>query len=460
MNISVIGTGYVGLVTGTCFAEMGNDVICVDIDENKIAKMRRGELPIFEPGLEIFFERNRREKRLRFTTELAEAVKETDVIFLALPTPPNEDGSADLSYVLGVASAIGKLIKADPAHGYKIIVTKSTVPVGTADKVRATLDAHDLQAGTHFDVVSNPEFLREGVAVEDFMKPDRVVIGTSSERAAEVMTVLYEPFVRQGNPIIIMDERSSEMTKYAANAFLATKITFMNEIANLCDRVGANVDMIRKGIGSDSRIGRAFLYAGIGFGGSCFPKDVQALDRTSTEYGYHFQILESVLQVNDVQRALLINRVADFFGGSLEGRRIAVWGLAFKPNTDDVREAPSHIIIRGLTDMGAEVSAFDPEAAETTRAILGDDLEYADDVYGAVRNADALIIATEWHEFRRPDFAKVKSLMKQPVIFDGRNVYEPARMAELGFDYFSIGRPHIPAVSEGVKMTESGEESV
>ncbi len=458
MNISVIGTGYVGLVTGTCFAEMGNNVICVDIDARKIEKMRRGELPIFEPGLEIFFERNRREKRLHFTTELADAVNESDVIFLALPTPPKEDGSADLSYVLGVANDIAKILKDDPVRNYKIVVNKSTVPVGTADKVRATLDAHGLDAGQDFDVVSNPEFLREGVAVEDFMKPDRVVVGTSSKRAAEVMTVLYEPFVRQGNPIIVMDERSSEMTKYAANAFLATKITFMNEVANLCDRVGASVDMIRKGIGSDSRIGRHFLYAGIGFGGSCFPKDVQALARTSTEYGYHFQILESVLQVNDFQRALLVNRVSDFFGGTLESRRIAVWGLAFKPNTDDVREAPSHIIIRGLIEQGAEVSAFDPEAAETTRSVLGEELEYADDVYAAVKGADALIIATEWHEFRRPDFAKVKSLMKQPIIFDGRNVYEPRRMAELGFHYYSIGRPHIAGISEDIKMSEGGEE--
>ncbi len=460
MNISVIGTGYVGLVTGTCFAEMGNDVICVDIDDRKVEKMRRGELPIFEPGLEIFFERNRREKRLSFTTELADAVNGSDIIFLALPTPPSEDGSADLSYVLGVADKIGELLKADPALGYKIIVTKSTVPVGTAEKVRATLEAHGLQAETHFDVVSNPEFLREGVAVEDFMKPDRVVVGTSSKRAAEAMTLLYEPFVRQGNPIIVMDERSSEMTKYAANAFLATKITFMNEVSNLCDRVGANVDMIRKGIGSDSRIGRQFLYAGIGFGGSCFPKDVQALDRTSDEHGYSFQILKSVLDVNDYQRGILVDRVREFFDGSLKGRRIAMWGLAFKPNTDDVREAPSHVIIRRLQAEGADVSAFDPEAVETTRAVLGDDLEYAEDLYTAVNGADALIIATEWHEFRRPDFEKIKSLMKQPVIFDGRNVYDPNRMAEIGFEYYSMGRPHIPAISVDVNISESREEQV
>ena len=458
MNISVIGTGYVGLVTGTCLAEMGNHVICVDIDEGKVEKMRRGELPIFEPGLEVFFERNRREKRLRFTTDLAEAVRETDVIFLALPTPPSEDGSADLSYVLGVADDIGRLLAADPALDYRVIVTKSTVPVGTADKVRAAIEAHGHVAGQDFDAVSNPEFLREGVAVEDFMKPDRVVVGTSSKRAAEVMTQLYEPFVRQGNPIIVMDERSSEMTKYAANAFLATKITFMNEIANLCDRVGASVDMIRRGIGTDARIGRHFLYAGIGFGGSCFPKDVQALARTSDEYGYAFKILQSVLEVNDYQRGMLVDRISDYFDGSLEGRRIAIWGLAFKPNTDDVREAPSHVLIRGLVERGAKVSAFDPEAVETTRSLLGNALEYADDVYAAVEGADALIIATEWHEFRRPDFERVKSLMKQPVIFDGRNVYDPERMAELGFEYHSIGRPYLAPVTDGVRIGENGEE--
>jgi len=457
LNISVIGTGYVGLVTGTCFAEMGNDVICVDIDEQKIGKLRRGELPIFEPGLEVFFERNRREKRLHFTTELAAAVKETDIIFLALPTPPDEDGSADLSYVLGVASEIGKLLKNDPARSYKIVVNKSTVPVGTADKVCAMIDASGLQAGVDFDVVSNPEFLREGVAVEDFMKPERVVVGTSSERAAEMMTLLYEPFVRQGNPIMVMDERSSEMTKYAANAFLATKITFMNEIANLCERVGANVDQIRRGIGSDSRIGKHFLYAGIGFGGSCFPKDVQALAQTSEDHGYQFRILRSVLEVNDSQRGLLVEKVKDYFGGSLEGRRIALWGLAFKPNTDDVREAPSHVIIRALLEEGADVAAFDPEAVETTRALLGNDLSYAEDIYDAVTNADALVIATEWNEFRRPDFAKVKSLLKQPLIFDGRNLYETDRMAELGFEYISIGRPRL-SLSHDSRVAGNGAD--
>ncbi len=456
MNISVIGTGYVGLVTGTCFAEMGNNVVCVDIDEQKIEKLRGGEITIFEPGLEVFFERNRREKRLHFTTELADAVKESDIIFLALPTPPDEDGSADLSYVIGVAGEIGKLLRDSPGQGYKVIVNKSTVPVGTADRVCAEIEASGLKAGRDFDVVSNPEFLREGVAVEDFMKPERVVVGTSSERAAEVMTLLYEPFVRQGNPIMIMDERSSEMTKYAANAFLATKITFMNEIANLCEKVGANVDQIRKGIGSDSRIGRHFLYAGIGFGGSCFPKDVQALVRTADQYGYDFRILRSVLSVNDFQRGMLVDKIKEHFGGSLDGRRIALWGLAFKPNTDDVREAPSHFIIKNLLKEGAEIVAFDPEAADTTRALLGDDLTYANDLYDAAKNADALIIATEWYEFRRPDFAKIKTLLKQPLIFDGRNVYDPERMAELGFQYFSVGRPSLVPATKDVTTAGDG----
>ncbi|MEX1054611.1 MAG: UDP-glucose/GDP-mannose dehydrogenase family protein, partial [Rhodothermales bacterium] len=394
-------------------------------------------------------------KRLRFTRDLALAVEASDVIFLALPTPPMEDGSADLSYVLGVAQDIAELLKAARKAGYKIVVNKSTVPVGTADKVRAVFQDAGLMPGQDFDVVSNPEFLREGVAVEDFMKPERVVIGTSSERAAEVMTLLYEPFVRQGNPIMIMDERSAEVTKYAANAFLATKITFMNEIANLCERVGANVDKIRAGIGSDSRVGKHFLYAGIGFGGSCFPKDVQALAQTSEEYGYEFKILKSVLEVNDYQRGMLVERIRDYFGGSLEGRRIALWGLAFKPNTDDVREAPSHVIIKRLLEEGAEVAAFDPEAVETTRAVLDAEITYAEDVYDAVKNADALVIATEWHEFRRPDFQKVRSLMKQPVIFDGRNVYDPKRMAEFGFEYFSIGRPAAVPTAAAVAPKES-----
>lgn len=450
MKIAVVGTGYVGLVTGTCFAEMGNEVICVDIDERKVQKLRDGQLTIYEPGLEVFFNRSREEGRLTFTTDLSEAVAQSDVIFLALPTPPSEDGSADLSYVLGVAKQISGLLGG--TSSYKVVVNKSTVPVGTADKVRGVLEEAGLKAGRDFDVVSNPEFLREGVAVDDFMKPERVVIGTSSQRAADIMTQLYEPFVRQGNPILIMDERSSEMTKYAANAFLATKITFMNEIANLCERVGANVDKIRMGIGSDSRIGKQFLYAGIGFGGSCFPKDVQALARTAGEYDYDFQILSAVLSVNDRQRELLAERIRDHFGGDLSGRRIAVWGLAFKANTDDVREAPSHVVIRGLLAAGATVAAFDPEAVETTRAVLGDVITYAEDAYDALQGADALVICTEWNEFRRPDFERMKAVLKAPLVFDGRNLYDPKRMAEMGFEYYSIGRPHVAPVGAPVAV--------
>ena len=440
MKLAIIGTGYVGLVSGTCFAEMGNEVICVDIDENKVEKLRGGELTIYEPGLEVFYKRNLKEDRLHFTTELEEAVAACEVIFLALPTPPGEDGSADLSYVLGVADEIGKLL-AENDYGYKILVDKSTVPVGTADRVSSVLQGHGLEAGRHYDVVSNPEFLREGAAVDDFMKPERVVIGSSSPSAIEAMELLYEPFVRQGNPIIVMDERSAEMTKYAANAMLATKITFMNEIANLCDRVGANVDKVRRGIGTDSRIGKHFLYPGIGFGGSCFPKDVQALHRTARENDYEFEILTAVLGVNDRQRVSMVGRVKDYFDGALKGKRVAVWGLAFKPNTDDVREAPAQYIIRGLLDEGAEVVAFDPEAIETTRAVLGDSITYADDDYEALEDADVLVICTEWHEFRRPRFERMKELMKRPVIFDGRNLYEPERMAEMGFEYYSVGRP-------------------
>ncbi|HET6566520.1 MAG TPA: UDP-glucose/GDP-mannose dehydrogenase family protein [Rhodothermales bacterium] len=459
MDISIIGTGYVGLVSGTCFAEMGNEVVCVDIDEHKVAKLRAGELTIYEPGLEVFFERGLRERRLHFTTDLAEAVEHAQVIFLALPTPPSEDGSADLSYVLGVARQIGFLLAENPKHSYKVVVNKSTVPVGTADKVRGVLEDAGLIAGRDFDVVSNPEFLREGVAVEDFMKPERVVIGTSSDRAAGIMRQLYEPFVRQGNPILIVDERSSEMTKYAANAFLATKITFMNEIANLCERVGSNVDNVRRGIGLDSRIGKQFLYPGIGFGGSCFPKDVQALARTAREYDYDFQILASVLDVNEKQRAKLVGEVADYYGDDLRGKHVAIWGLAFKPNTDDIREAPAHYIIQGLLDQGATVAAFDPEATETTRNIFGDTIRYAEDAYAALKDADALVICTEWNEFRHPDFEQVKSILNVPVIFDGRNLYDPVRMAELGFEYYSIGRPHYaPRTPEGeVTLNRMGQ---
>lgn len=452
MKIAVVGTGYVGLVSGTCFAEMGNRVVCVDIDEQKVEKLENGQLPIFEPGLEVFFERGSREGRLHFSTDLASAVEESEVIFLALPTPPGEDGSADLSYVLGVAEEIADLLAAHPDWGYRVIVDKSTVPVGTAKRVTAVMEASGLVAGERFDVVSNPEFLREGVAVDDFMKPERVVIGTSSKRAGEIMTTLYEPFVRSGNPIIIMDEESAEMTKYAANALLATKITFMNEIANLCDRVGADVDKVRRGIGTDSRIGPKFLYAGIGFGGSCFPKDVQALHRTAGDNEYDFQILDAVLRVNDIQRKVIVPRIVEALADEnnrMDGRRIAVWGLAFKPNTDDVREAPAHYIIRDLTDLGAEVVAFDPEAKDTTIAVLGEgslgsgSIAYVDSSYEALENADALVICTEWAEFRRPDLVRVRQLLEQPLVFDGRNVFDPDRMAEAGIEYYCIGRPYV-----------------
>lgn len=441
MKLAVVGTGYVGLVTGTCFAEMGNMVTCVDIDAKKVERLRAGHMPIFEPGLELFLHRNIREERLSFTTSLEEALLKSEVLFLALPTPPNEDGSADLSYVLQVAEDIARIRNSTGHSAYQVIVNKSTVPVGTADKVRGVLEARGLVAEEDFDVVSNPEFLREGVAVNDFMKPDRVVVGTSSERAAAVMRMLYEPFVRQGNPILIMDERSSEMTKYAANAFLATKITFMNEIANVCEQVGANVDQIRRGIGVDQRIGRHFLYAGIGYGGSCFPKDVRALAHTASEHGYPFQILQAVTSVNKKQRRQMADRVRQHFGGSVEGRHFAVWGLAFKPNTDDVREAPALDIIEALLEAGATVTAFDPEAIETSKVVLGDRVSYARKAYDALENADALLICTEWAEFRRPDFERVKDLLKQPVVFDGRNVYDPTRMAKHGFTYISIGRP-------------------
>ncbi|WP_412063582.1 UDP-glucose dehydrogenase family protein [Rubrivirga sp. IMCC45206] len=466
MHIAVVGTGYVGLVSGVCFAEMGNDVVCVDIDAGKVESLRDGRLTIYEPGLEVYFDRGRREERLHFTTDLAEAVESAEAVFLALPTPPGEGGAADLRYVLGVADDLGKMLADAKAAdgtgwGYKVIVDKSTVPVGTAARVTAALAAHGLEEGVDFDVVSNPEFLREGVAVEDFMKPERVVVGTGSERAAEVMRRLYEPFVRSGNPILVMDEPSAEMTKYAANAMLATKITFMNEIANLCERVGADVDKVRRGIGTDSRIGPKFLYAGIGFGGSCFPKDVQALHRTAREEGYDFEILDAVLRVNDSQRRSMVPRVVEAIGtdGRLAGKTVAVWGLAFKPHTDDVREAPAHVIIRELVRLGADVVAFDPEARETTEAAFAREpvegpgsLRYADRGYHAIDGADALVIATEWPEFRRPDLDRVRNLMNAgpdgvPVIFDGRNVFDPERMAAAGFAYHSVGRPFVTPMS-------------
>jgi len=458
MNIAVVGTGYVGLVSGVCFAEMGNQVTCVDIDASKVERLREGRLTIYEPGLEVYFDRGRREDRLRFTTDLAEAAEPADVVFLALPTPPAEDGSADLQYVLRVADDIGQLLAAHPDWGYKVLVDKSTVPVGTAQRVTAAVEAHGLEAGTHFDVVSNPEFLREGVAVDDFMKPERVVVGTDSDKAAAIMRRLYEPFVRSGNPILVMDEASAEMTKYAANAMLATKITFMNEIANLCDRVGADVDQVRRGIGTDSRIGPKFLYAGIGFGGSCFPKDVQALHRTAREEGYSFEILDAVLRVNDAQRKSLVPPIVEALGGddgTLAGTTIALWGLAFKPHTDDVREAPAHVLIRELARLGADVVAFDPEAVETTKAAFEREplegpgsLSYAESAYAAAEGADALVVATEWPEFRRPDLARVRRSMAgdgATYVFDGRNVFDPEHMAELGFTYRSVGRPSFPA---------------
>ncbi|MBX7181743.1 MAG: UDP-glucose/GDP-mannose dehydrogenase family protein [Bacteroidia bacterium] len=432
MEIAVIGTGYVGLVTGTCFSETGNNVTCVDINEEKVKMLREGKLPIYEPHLDIFFERNTQAGRLRFTTSLEEALKTARVVFLALPTPPGEDGSADLSYVLAVADSIGKIIK-----DYKVIVNKSTVPVGTADKVRAAISKNTTQ---EFDVVSNPEFLREGFAVDDFMKPDRVVIGSSSEKARKTMEELYKPFVRQGNPIYFMDERSSELTKYAANAFLATKITFMNEIANLCEKLGADVDKVRIGIGSDARIGKRFLFPGIGYGGSCFPKDVMALIHSSDSVGYDFKILDAVTEVNEAQKHSLIPKILNHYGGSVKGKKFALWGLAFKPDTDDIREAPAFYMIDDLLREGATVVAYDPEAMANSQKVLGDKIGFAKDQYAAIEGADALIIATEWALFRTPQFEKLQEKIKDKVIFDGRNLYEVAQMQELGFSYYSVGR--------------------
>ncbi|GJM31045.1 MAG: UDP-glucose 6-dehydrogenase [Saprospiraceae bacterium] len=433
MNIAVVGTGYVGLVTGTCFAETGNQVTCVDINAEKVKQMQNGEVPIYEPGLELLFERNTRQERLTFTTNLAEAINTAQIIFLALPTPPGADGSADLSFILKVADDLANLIE-----DYKVVVDKSTVPVGTSEKVHARL-ASKLDERL-FDVVSNPEFLREGVAVDDFLKPDRVVIGTNSERARKLMNQLYKPFVRQGNPILFMDERSAEMTKYAANSYLATRITFMNEIANLCEKVGADVDMVRMGIGSDSRIGKRFLFPGIGFGGSCFPKDVQALEKTANEYEYDFKILKSVLQVNDRQRVVLVDKIKKRLGEDLTGRTISIWGLAFKPNTDDIREAPALYMIDQLLEAGANIRVFDPEAMDNVKAIYGDRIYFAQDQYEVLIGADALAIATEWSVFRTPSFKVMKELMKASVVFDGRNLYELDFMVENGFYYESVGR--------------------
>jgi UDPglucose 6-dehydrogenase len=434
-NIAVVGTGYVGLVTGTCFAEMGNQVICVDNNQKKVAQMQAGNIPIYEPELDMLFERNIKAGRLHFTTNLAEGIAQAEIIFLALPTPPGADGAADLSFVLGVAEELGKLIT-----DYKVIVDKSTVPVGTAEKVHAAIAKN---ARTEFAVVSNPEFLREGFAVSDFMKPDRVVLGCSDSRAANIMEALYKPFVRQGNPIYVMDEKSAELTKYAANAFLATKITFMNEIANFCELVGADVDQVRIGIGADARIGKRFLFPGIGYGGSCFPKDVQALAKSGKEQHYDFKILQAVMEVNENQKTILLPRIKNYFRGSLQGKRIAVWGLAFKPDTDDIREAPALALIEALLAEGAHICAYDPEAMPNVQSLLGNKINYAKDEYEAALNADALLICTEWGIFRNPNFVALKDFMADTVIFDGRNLFNPDEMSEQGFYYSSIGKKTI-----------------
>lgn len=430
-KIAVVGTGYVGLVTGTCFADTGNQVICVDIDEKKVERMRNGEVPIYEPHLDTVFHRNIKAGRISFTTDLKAAVEFAEIIFLALPTPPGEDGSADLSYILAVADQLGEMMTE-----FKVIVDKSTVPVGTSEKVKAKIQE---KASVDFAVVSNPEFLREGFAVDDFMNPDRVVIGTEDAKAIQIMSELYKPFTDNNKPLIVMDEKSAELTKYAANAFLATKITFMNEIANFCELVGADVDKVRQGVGSDSRIGHKFLYPGIGFGGSCFPKDVNALVRSGQEEGYEFKIINSVLSANDNQKIRLYEKVKDFYG-DLKGMKFALWGLAFKPDTDDIREASALYLINKLLAEGAEVVAFDPEAAENVEGILADKIKYAKNQYEALEGADALLIATEWSMFRNPDFDKIKSLLKEPMIFDGRNIYGLDQMKNLGFYYNSIGR--------------------
>jgi UDPglucose 6-dehydrogenase len=440
MNVAVVGTGYVGLVSGTCFAEMGIQVTCVDNHPEKLAKLKNAEVPIYEPGLEIIFYRNIAKKRLLFTDDLKAAVLDSEVIFLCLPTPMGEDGSADLKYVLGVADDIGKILKENDVKEYKVIVNKSTVPVGTAQRVKDAISKH---GNFDFDIVSNPEFLREGFAVEDFMKPDRIVIGAEDQKALDIMKALYEPFVRQGNPIIEMDTASAEVTKYAGNSYLAMRITYMNQLANFCESVGANIDLVRKGIGSDNRIGKRFLFAGIGYGGSCFPKDVNALIKTSLEYNSEMTILTEVNRVNNAQKTVLVNKILGHYGGNIQGKHFAVWGLAFKPNTDDMREAPSVIIINELLKHGATVSAYDPAAIDTTKFYLKDTITYAPGEYETLDNADALLIFTEWNEFRNPYFDDIKSKLKEPVIFDGRNIFSPEKMKEAGFTYYSIGRQAI-----------------
>ncbi|NNE27568.1 MAG: UDP-glucose/GDP-mannose dehydrogenase family protein [Saprospiraceae bacterium] len=441
MKITIVGTGYVGLVSGTCFAETGNSVTCVDIDEAKVEKMKNGIIPIYEPGLEVIFSRNIEQGRLTFTTDLKEGIENSEIIFLALPTPPGADGAADLKYVLKVADDLSKMIT-----DYKVIVDKSTVPVGTGDKVHNMLK-QNLDESL-FDVVSNPEFLREGAAVVDFMKPERVVIGVSTDRAKEKMQRLYEPFVRQGNPIIFMDVRSAEMTKYAANAFLATKITFMNEVANLCEKLGADVDNVRRGIGTDSRIGKRFLFPGVGYGGSCFPKDVQALYNTAKENDYEFSILKSVMTVNSSQKLKIADRLIQDIGPDLTGKKIAIWGLAFKPNTDDIREAPALYTIDKLLKHGATIKAYDPEAMSNIKDIYGDSVELAPDMYTALAGCDALAIMTEWNVFRTPDFEIIKDKLNSHAIYDGRNLYDILTMEKLGFNYISIGRKEIRILND------------
>jgi len=442
MKISVIGTGYVGLVSGTCFAEMGNDVICVDNNHEKLEKLKEGIVPIYEPGLEVLFNRNIREKRISFTDDLIYAIQNTEIVFLCLPTPQGEDGSADLQYVLNVANDIGAIIKNN--NDYKIIVNKSTVPVGTAQKVKQNILN---TGGINFDVASNPEFLREGFAVEDFMKPDRIVVGAENEKALDKLEKLYEPFVRQGNPIIRMNTESSEVTKYAANSYLAMRITYMNQLANFCEKVGADVDLVRKGMGTDDRIGKRFLFSGIGYGGSCFPKDVNALVKTSQEFGSEMSILSLVDRVNKEQKLVIVSKIKEYFGENLSNMSFGIWGLAFKPNTDDMREAPSIYIIRELQKLGATIKAFDPEAEESAKFYFDDSIEYSEDIYSATNSVDALLILTEWNEFRNPDFNKLKVQMKNKVIFDGRNIFDISKMKEEGFDYFSIGRQTVKGSS-------------
>lgn len=437
MKVAIVGTGYVGLVSGTCFAEMGNKVICVDNDEKKLEKLNSGIVPIYEPGLETLFTRNIEQKRLAFTNNLKSAVIESEIIFLCLPTPPGEDGSADLKYVFGVAESIGKILQDEKVEDFKIIVDKSTVPVGTARKVKDIIKKYDTK---DFDIVSNPEFLREGFAVEDFLKPDRIVFGAESEIAKKKMRTLYEPFVRQGNPIIEMDPYSSEVTKYAANSYLAMRITFMNELANFCEEVGADIDLVRRGMSTDSRIGKRFLFAGIGYGGSCFPKDVKALAKTSIEKQSEMQILSLVDKVNDRQKTVMVDKLLKYYNGNIKGKTFAVWGLAFKPNTDDMREAPSVLIIRKLLEYGAVVKAYDPEAMETAKFYLNETVNYVTDQYSVLENADALLIFTEWNEFRNPNFERLGNALNEKLIFDGRNIFTPQKMKELGFTYYSIGR--------------------